>query len=132
MNATGSTTSQIHILVVDDSPINRMLARALLRRHGYAVTVVKNGREALEAISGGQFDAVLMDIDMPEMDGLSATRQIRAAEAPVGGRVPILAVTTNDNASECLQAGMDAHLVKPLRPESLNRALASILRRNVA
>ena len=116
-----------HILVAEDSPINQRLAIGLLQRHGYAVTVVSNGQEALEALEGQRFDAILMDVDMPELDGLSATRLIRASEYDRAKRVPIVAVTTNDNASECFSAGMDAYLAKPLRSGPLRRTLATIL-----
>ena len=115
-----------HILVAEDSPINQRLAMGLLERHGYSVTVVSNGQEALHALEGRRFDAILMDIDMPGLDGLAATRRIRAAEQGQGTRVPIVAVTTNDNATECIQAGMDAHLSKPLRARSLRRTLARV------
>jgi CheY-like chemotaxis protein len=103
------------------------LAIRLLEDQGHVVTVVNNGKEAVHALCRGDFDLVLMDIDMPEMDGLTATREIRACEKRKDGRVPIVAVTTNDNLRECLDAGMDAHLPKPLRLEPLSRALDDVL-----
>jgi two-component system, sensor histidine kinase and response regulator len=121
-----------HILVAEDSPINQRLAIGLLERHGYSVTVVNNGQEALLALEGRRFDAILMDIDMPELDGLSTTRRIRESERGHGDRVPIVAVTTNDNAPECFRAGMDAHLAKPLRAHSLRRILARVLSKTAA
>lgn len=113
-----------HILVAEDSPINQQLAMGLLQQHGYSVTVVNNGLEALGAWRTGRFDAILMDIDMPELDGLSTARCIRESEADHGNRVPIVAVTSNDNADECLSAGMDAYLAKPLKSDPLRHALA--------
>jgi two-component system, sensor histidine kinase and response regulator len=121
-----------HILVAEDSPINQQLAIGLLKRHGYSVTVVNNGQEALSALRQGRYDAILMDIDMPELDGLSAARLIRESEKGLKNRVPIVAVTSNDNADECLSAGMDAHLVKPLQSGPLRRALAQLLTKTAA
>jgi CheY-like chemotaxis protein len=126
MNADPQLSTQMHILVAEDSPINQRLAQGLLRRQGHAVTVVSNGLEALSALAMARFDAVLMDVEMPELDGLSATRLIRAAELQAGRRVPIVAVTTKDNAAECLRAGMDAHLEKPLQSLPLSRILAHL------
>jgi two-component system, sensor histidine kinase and response regulator len=130
--ATEQSRNRRHILVAEDSPINQRLAIGLLERHGYSVTVVNNGQEALLALEGRRFDAILMDIDMPELDGLSATRRIRQSEKGHGARVPIVAVTTNDNATECFRAGMDAHLAKPLRAHSLRRILARVLSKTAA
>ena len=121
-----------HILVAEDSPINQQLAIGLLQQHGYSVTVVNNGQEALLALKTRRFDAILMDIDMPELDGLSTARRIRESERGLANRVPIVAVTSNDNAAECLSAGMDAHLAKPLRSGALRRALAQVLAKTAA
>ncbi len=132
MNAASPTRSPRRILVADDSPLNRRLASQLLRQQGHHVTVVNNGQEALASLAKHGFDAILMDIDMPEMDGLTATRRIRAAEARTGGRVPIVAVTTQNNALECLQAGMDAHLEKPLRIVPLGQVLELLSCRKAA
>jgi two-component system, sensor histidine kinase and response regulator len=121
-----------HILVAEDSPINQQLAIGLLQRYGYSVTVVNNGQEALLALEKRRFDAILMDIDMPELDGLSAARRIRESERGLENRVPIVAVTSNDNADECLSAGMDAHLAKPLKSGPLRRTLALVLAKAAA
>lgn len=120
------------ILVADDSPLNQHLASHLLRKQGYAVTVVNNGQEVLTTLATDRFDAILMDVDMPEMDGLTATRRIRAAEAVTGGRVLIVAATTQSNVSECLEAGMDAHLEKPLKRASLAQLLERLSARKAA
>jgi CheY-like chemotaxis protein len=96
------------------------------------VTVVDNGKQAVDALRDAVFDLILMDVDMPEMDGLDATRAIRALEATVGTRIPIVAVTANTDFRACLEAGMDATLPKPLHPERLNRTLVSVLGRTAA
>ena len=122
----------LRILVAEDSRTNQRLAARLLERQGHAVTVVNNGKEAVDAIRRGLFDLVLMDVDMPIMDGLSATRAIRSYELRRGTRLPIVAVTTKDNRLDCLAAGMDAHLNKPLRLDVLNRALQAVLPKSAA
>ncbi|NLF72299.1 MAG: response regulator [Candidatus Anammoximicrobium sp.] len=123
---------RLRILVAEDSRTNQQLAARLLEREGHAVTVVSNGKEAVEAIRRGLFDLVLMDVDMPIMDGLTAARAIRTYESRRGTRLPIVAVTTRNNRRDCLAAGMDAHLNKPLRLDLLNRALRSVLPKSAA
>ncbi len=111
---------QLRILVAEDNPVNQEVARALLQRRGHDVTVVENGRLAVEVVQKGGFDVVLMDVQMPEMDGLAATRAIRALPAHAG--IPIIAVTAHALAEEharCLAAGMQACVVKPFRPDAL-------------
>jgi PAS domain S-box-containing protein len=108
---------RLRLLLAEDNPVNQRVAVALLERRGHDVTVVGNGREALEAAREGRFDVILMDVQMPEMDGLAATRAIRAL--PEGGDLPIIAVTAHALAEErerCLAAGMSACVVKPYRP----------------
>lgn len=122
----------LRILVAEDSRTNQHLAARLLERQGHAVTVVNNGKEAVEAIRRELFDLVLMDVDMPIMDGLAATRAIRSYESRRGTRLPIVAVTTRNNHQDCLAAGMDAHLSKPLRMDVLNRALQAVLPKSAA
>jgi len=122
----------LRILVAEDSRTNQRLAARLLERQGHAVTVVNNGQEAVEAIRRELFDLVLMDVDMPVMDGLTATRAIRSLESRRGKRMPIVAVTTRDNRHDCLAAGMDAHLSKPLRLDRLNRTLEAVLPKSAA
>jgi len=123
---------RLRILVAEDSRTNQQLAARLLEREGHAVTVVSNGKEAVEAIRRGLVDLVLMDVDMPIMDGLTAARAIRTYESRRGTRLPIVAVTTRNNRRDCLAAGMDAHLNKPLRLDLLNRALRSVLPKSAA
>ncbi len=132
MNTAPSIRPALRILVADDSLLNQRLASHLLRKQGYSVTVVNNGQEVLTTLARNRFDAILMDVDMPEMDGLAATRRIRASEAATGGRVLIVAATTQSNVSECLEAGMDAHLEKPLKRASLAQLLELLSPRQAA
>src|SRR3954470_9278293 len=88
----GPPMNSLHVLVAEDNSVNQRLARALLERRSASVTVVENGRDAVDAWATGQFDLILMDIQMPEMDGLTATLHIRARER-AGDRIPIIAVT---------------------------------------
>jgi signal transduction histidine kinase/HPt (histidine-containing phosphotransfer) domain-containing protein len=125
----------LHVLVVDDVYMNRDIAGAFLQLAGHAVTYAANGAEALAAAQITDFDAILMDVQMPEMDGMEATSRIRAITGP-RGRVPIIALTAHvftEQVEACRKAGMDDHLVKPFTPESLievvTRAVAPIRRR---
>jgi CheY-like chemotaxis protein/anti-sigma regulatory factor (Ser/Thr protein kinase) len=113
----------VRVLLAEDNPINAMLARTLLRREGAEVAHVAGGEAALEALGGGAYDIVLMDVRMPGMGGLAATRTLRAR----GINTPVVALTANafeDDRRACLEAGMDDFLVKPLSPEALRTALA--------
>jgi two-component system sensor histidine kinase/response regulator len=116
-----------NILLVEDNLINQQVALGILQIQGYSVTVVNNGREALDAYEQGAFDLVLMDCHMPEMDGFEATREIRARErSSIGRRVSIIALTANAMAQdreECLSAGMDDHLSKPFSMQTLQDML---------
>jgi CheY-like chemotaxis protein len=115
------------ILVVEDNLINQQVALGILQIQGYRVTVANNGREALDAYAQGAFDLILMDCQMPEMDGFEATVQIRRREQSSGGRrVPIVALTANAMAQdreECLNAGMDDHLAKPFSMQTMQEML---------
>jgi PAS domain S-box-containing protein len=112
----------MRILLVEDNPVNQRLAHEILRRRGHAVTLAAHGREALERLEEATFDLVLMDVQMPEMNGLEATRAIRAAEAGTDRHLPIVAMTAHAMAGDrerCLDAGMDDYLTKPIRAEAL-------------
>ena len=119
------------ILVADDNATNRLVMRHMLARIGAKVTEAADGTEAVAAMAAARFDAVLMDMVMPVLDGPSAARAIRTAEAIHGGpRTPILALTANalpEQVQICLAAGMDGHLAKPVRPDDLMLRLARAL-----
>jgi PAS domain S-box-containing protein len=119
----------LSVLLAEDNPVNQKLAVWLLQKQGHKVTVATTGREALEALGRQTFDLVLMDVQMPEVDGLEATRLIRARERGTGRRVPILAMTAyamKGDRERCLEAGMDGYLAKPIVPEQLAEALARL------
>ncbi|MCE0535373.1 response regulator [Kineosporia rhizophila] len=119
----------LKVLVADDNQINQKVAQVMLTQLGHQVDTVANGREAFEAVNRVEYDLVLMDVHMPEMDGLDATRMIRA-QAPPGQRdVPILALTASAQAEDrdaCLRAGMSSFLTKPIRKAELARAFEDI------
>jgi CheY-like chemotaxis protein len=105
------------------------LAIRVLERRGHTVLVAENGREALEILTRERVDVILMDIQMPEMDGFQATAAIRAKEKTSGGRVPIVALTANamrGDGKRCLAQGMDAYLAKPFRIADLDRVLSEV------
>ncbi|MFN7935004.1 MAG: PAS domain S-box protein [Bryobacteraceae bacterium] len=113
------------VLVVEDNAINQRVAAALLRKLGIQVDLAGNGREGLDMVARFPFDLVLMDCQMPEMDGFEATRQIRLLPAPAS-RVPIVAITAGAmeaDRTKCMQAGMTDYLAKPILPEDLHRML---------
>ena len=118
------------ILLAEDNPVSQFVARQLLAKIGYSVDVVTNGAEAVEAVRRGSYAAVLMDCQMPVMDGYEAAAAIRRAED--GNRIPIIALTANameGDADRCLIAGMDDHLPKPVRIEELSTTLHTWLSR---
>ncbi|HJW02280.1 MAG TPA: ATP-binding protein [Azospira sp.] len=122
------TDPSLAVLLAEDNPVNQKLVATLLEKRGHRVTPVGNGREAVVALEAGGFDLVLMDMQMPEMDGLEATRLIRAREASVGGHVPIIAMTANAMAGDrerCLEAGMDAYVSKPIQRDEFFAAIHS-------
>jgi signal transduction histidine kinase/DNA-binding response OmpR family regulator len=117
---------RLRVLLAEDNVVNQRLAATLLERRGHKVTVVSNGREALDAIERNAFDAVLMDVQMPEMGGFEATAAIREREQPTGGHVPIIAMTAHamkGDRERCLSAGMDDYLTKPLDSRTLCRVV---------
>ena len=119
-------TRSARILVAEDNAVNQKLIARLLEKKGHRVDVVANGREAVDAVTRIGYDLVLMDVQMPEMDGLEATRQIRAADRSEVARIPIIALTANamqGDQERCLSAGMDDYLAKPVKPVDLAAAL---------
>ncbi|NUQ31082.1 MAG: response regulator [Acidobacteriaceae bacterium] len=116
----------LDILLAEDNQVNQMLATRLLQKRGHRVVVVGNGREALAALSRGKFDLVLMDVQMPEMDGLEATRELRRREAATGAHQTVVAMTAlvmKGDKERCLESGMDGYLSKPLRQQELDEVL---------
>ncbi len=120
--AAPNSVERFSVLLAEDNTINQRLAATLLEKEGHRVEIVSNGRLALEAVERGDYDLVLMDIQMPELDGLEATRRIRAL-AGARARVPIVAMTANAMKGDeeiCLEAGMNAYLAKPIDRQKLS------------
>ncbi len=118
---------RLRILVADDNRVNQQVTSVLLAKQGHRVTVVDSGRAAVEAFQSQRFDLVLMDVQMPDVDGLEATAMIRGLEVH-GARVPIIALTahcTQEDEARCLAASMDGFLTKPVRPEQLYETVLS-------
>jgi CheY-like chemotaxis protein len=120
----------LSILLAEDNPVNALLARELLRRRGHAVQEVTTGKAAVEVCARTRFDLVVMDLHMPGLDGIEATRRIRAGEKEAGMKpVPIFALTADaleTGRRACLEAGMDGFLTKPVDPAELDSILATI------
>ncbi|MGH9173102.1 MAG: response regulator, partial [Vicinamibacterales bacterium] len=126
IDPTLATRIPLRILLAEDNVVNQKLALRLLERMGYAADVVENGRAAIDALARKAYDVVLMDVQMPEMDGLEATRMIRSRH-PVALRPRIIAMTANampEDRAACLAAGMDDYLAKPIKIDELVRALS--------
>ena len=114
------------VLLVEDNTMNQLVATRMLAKLGYRNDVANNGREAIDAITVGAYDAVLMDCQMPEMDGYEATRQLRRAEAGTDRHLPVIAMTaaamTGDREA-CLEAGMDDYITKPVSVDAISEVL---------
>jgi signal transduction histidine kinase len=118
------------VLLAEDNPVNQKLTTILLSRWGHTVTLARNGAEAIDAVMGASFDVVLMDVHMPAIDGLEATRRIRAMGGPMAA-VPIVAMTADvleGDTARCLAAGMDDYVAKPVDPDRLQAVLAKFSR----
>ena len=118
-------------MLAEDNAVNQRLAKRLLEKSGHIVYLASNGREALTLLDREPVDVVLMDVQMPEMDGLQATGAIRASEQLRGGHVPIVALTAHaltGDREHCLARGMDGYLAKPYASEDLNRVIAEVMR----
>jgi CheY-like chemotaxis protein len=125
----------LRVLLAEDSPLNQKLAVALLERRGHCVVVAADGVQAVERALAGPFDLALMDLQMPEMDGLEATETIREHERLNGGHLPIIALTAHamvGDRARCVAAGMDAYVSKPIRDEQLFKTIESVLDRSDA
>jgi signal transduction histidine kinase/DNA-binding response OmpR family regulator len=124
---TAGTPTSLRILIAEDNQINRAVAAGILAKRGHSLVHAGNGREAVDAVARETFDVILMDVQMPEMDGFEATRLIRAFEEGTGRHTRIVAMTAHAMAGDrerCLAAGMDDYVSKPLRKENLVQALS--------
>jgi len=126
------TRARYSVLLAEDNVINQKLAVRILENRGHRVTVAANGEEALAALERGTFDAILMDVQMPKMDGFQATAEIRRRERTTGGHQPIIAMTAHAMAGDrenCLEAGMDDYVSKPLKPLDLLKTIDQVIER---
>jgi two-component system, sensor histidine kinase and response regulator len=122
---------RLHILLAEDSQVNQTVATRTLEKMGHSVMVANNGREALSLVARHSFDLVLMDIQMPEMDGLTATNKIRERERQGESRTPIIALTAHamkGDRERCLEGGMDGYVSKPILREELEEAIAQAMK----
>ena len=124
-------SSKTKILLVEDNPVNQKVASILLKKMGLSVDIANNGLEAIEAVQQKNYDLILMDCQMPEMDGFEATRQIREMEKKGQiKKLPIIAMTANameGDREECLAAGMDEYITKPVNKDKLKEILENFL-----
>ena len=124
-----SSCRQLRILLAEDNPVNQRLTVRMLEKMGHLVALAQTGKAALDAVRTGKFDLVLMDLQMPEMDGFAATREIRKAEQN-GHHVPVIAMTAHamkSDRDECLAAGMDDYLAKPINSEDLRQMIERVM-----
>jgi CheY-like chemotaxis protein len=122
----------VRVLLAEDNPVNQRLACNLLEKQGHTVVVAHNGREALALARAERFDVVLMDVQMPEMDGLAVTRAIREIESASGAHLPIIGLTANamkGDRERCLAAGMDGYVSKPIQRAVLFAAMDEAIAR---
>jgi two-component system, sensor histidine kinase and response regulator len=120
---------RLRVLVVEDNPVNQLLAVRLIEKQGHSVAAVGSGQEALEALQEERFDLVLMDVQMPQMDGFETTCAIRRQECQSGQHLPIIAVTAHamqGDRERCLLAGMDGYVSKPINTKDLCAAIAAV------
>jgi CheY-like chemotaxis protein len=125
----GTASPRLHVLLAEDNAVNQKVASALLTRRGHSFVVVGNGRLAVERHAVEDFDLILMDLQMPEMDGWDATRKIREQDRARGRRIPIIALTAHAMShirEQCLDAGMDAVIVKPFDPDVFYESIEGI------
>jgi CheY-like chemotaxis protein len=121
---------RLRVLLAEDTPVNQTLALRILEKQGHSVHVVENGQAALQALAQQPFDLVLMDVQMPVMDGLEATAAIRMREQTSGAHLPILAMTAHampGDRERCLAAGMDDYVAKPMQPAELLTAIERLV-----
>jgi two-component system sensor histidine kinase/response regulator len=128
-------TRSLHVLLAEDSLINRTLAQRLLEKQGHTSEVAENGIEVLEKLASQKFDLILMDVQMPGMDGFQATIKIREQENGSGNRIPIIALTAHamkGDRERCLESGMDDYVSKPIQQDELATALQRVMSLNAA
>jgi len=129
-NAASPQASRVRVLLVEDNAVNQMVAQAMLVRRGFHVVVAGNGRDGVEIFQRERFDLVLMDIQMPEMDGFEALAAIRGLEEGTGRRTPVVALTAHalkEDRERCLAAGMDDYLSKPIEASRLFEIIRGVL-----
>ena len=118
------------ILLAEDNPVNQKLALKMLHKAGYTVSVVEDGEKALALLEQEDFDLILMDVQMPRLDGIQTTRRIREREQVTGGHIPIVAMTAHaltGNREACLAEGMDGYLAKPIRTQELYQSIENLV-----
>jgi CheY-like chemotaxis protein len=127
--AAAKTHRRLRVLLAEDNAVNQKIATRVLEKHGHHVTVAADGRVALAALDRDSFDVVLMDVQMPEMDGFEATAAIRGREQETGGHLPIIAMTAHampGDRERCIAAGMDSYIAKPLKIAELIELLEKL------
>jgi len=125
---TANTMPRLRVLIAEDNVVNQKLIAQLLQRRGHEVSIAANGREAIDEVARGGYDVVLMDLQMPELDGFEATAAIRARERTTRLRVPIIALTAHameGDRQRCLEAQMDGYIAKPIKASELYQAVES-------
>jgi two-component system sensor histidine kinase/response regulator len=128
--ATAEPVVKLHVLLAEDNVVNQTLAAGLLKRDGHRVTIVGDGRAAVAAAGAERLDAILMDVQMPEMSGFEATAAIRAHERAAGGHTRIIAMTAHamqGDRERCLAAGMDDYISKPISVSDLRRVIMDVI-----
>ena len=124
------SAAALHVLLAEDNTVNQRLASRLLEKRGHRVTVASNGQEALNLLERTPYDLVLMDVQMPLLDGLEATKLIRQREKATGAHQPVVALTAHavkGDEERCREAGMDGYLAKPIRPQELDAVLETYM-----
>jgi CheY-like chemotaxis protein len=125
-----SRSREVRILLAEDNRVNQAVASRLLAKLGYILIIANNGQEAIDLLKQQTFDLVLMDVQMPEMDGISATKRIREYEKSTHGHIPIIAMTAHvmkEDRARCLAAGMDGYVTKPISSEEVEAAILTAL-----
>ncbi len=133
MHTTTAESNKPRILVAEDDMLASHLIREMLNWHGLEMEPARTGQEAMELWESGSYDMILMDLQMPRLDGISATRMIRKKEQERGGHIPIVAMTANtfeEDRERCIAAGMDAYLTKPLDMKKGLEVIMGLLKKN--